>query len=50
MRLATLLPHVAGMRVTRAEVIGAEVVLEVAARATSARCPVCRRRSRRVHG
>src|SRR5919202_6167439 len=50
MGLAAILPHLAGLRVTRVELCPDELVLEVAARARGARCPACGRRSRRVHG
>ena len=50
MGLAAILPHLAGLRVTRVELCPDELVLEVATRAGSACCPACGRRSRRVHG
>src|SRR5919199_6597252 len=50
MGLATILPQLAGLRVARVELFPDELILEVATRARSARCPACGRRSRRVHG
>src|SRR5918998_495105 len=50
MGLATILPHFAGLRVTRIELCPDELILEVVPRTRSARCPACGRRSRRVHG
>ena len=50
MQLATILPHLAGLRFTRVEVLADELVLEAASRATTARCPGCGRRSRHYHG
>ena len=50
MSLAAILPHLAGLRVARIELCSDDLVLEVATRARSARCPACGRRSRRVHG
>jgi transposase len=49
MELATLLPHFAGVRITRAEVLPDEVIVEARVRAAGAPCPACRQRSRRVH-
>lgn len=50
MRLATLLPHLRGLRVLTVAVSDAdEVVLNVEATRGSARCPACHRRSRHVH-
>jgi transposase len=49
MELATLLPHFAGVRVTHAEFLPDEVIVEARVRAAGAPCPACRRRSRRVH-
>ncbi len=50
MGLAAILPHLAGLRVTRVELCPDELVLELATRATRARCPECGRCSRRIHG
>ena len=50
MGLATIQPHLAGLWVARIELCPDELILEVVARAWSARCPACGRRSRRVHG
>ncbi len=49
MRMATLFPHWAGLRLTRTELSPDELIIEAAPRAASARCPDCRCRSRRVH-
>ena len=49
MELATLLPHFAGVRIMRAEVLPDEVIVEARVRAAGAPCPDCHRRSRRVH-
>lgn len=49
MRVATLFPHFAGVRITRTEILPDELIIEAVPRATAARCPDCRRRSRRVH-
>lgn len=49
MRLTSFLPHLAGVRLHRIVLQPATLMLEVAPRAASARCPCCRRRSRRVH-
>jgi transposase len=48
-RVAALFPHLAGLGIARAELLPDELVLEVVPRATTARCPDCRQRSRRVH-
>jgi transposase len=50
MDLRTILPHLAGVRITRIEPLPDELILDVVTRATGARCPVCHRRSRRRHG
>jgi transposase len=49
MRLPTLLPHLAGLRLARADDFPDELLLELVPDATTARCPVCRRRSRHRH-
>ena len=49
MGLGALFPHWAGLRIVRVERLPDELLVEAVARATTARCPVCRRRSRRVH-
>ena len=49
MGLVALFPHWAGLRLVRVERLPDELLVEAAARATTARCPVCRRRSHRVH-
>ena len=49
MELATLLPHFAGIRITRAEVLPAAVIVEARVREAGAPCPDCHRRSRRIH-
>jgi transposase len=47
--LATVLRHLSGLRLLQATLVPDQIVLEVAARRSGARCPSCRRRSRRVH-
>jgi len=49
MELATLLPHFADVRITRAEFLPDGVIVEARVRAAGAPCPDCHRRSRRVH-
>ena len=49
MGLGALFPHWAGLRIVRIERLPDELLVEARSRATAARCPVCRRRSRRVH-
>jgi transposase len=47
--LTLLLPHLAGVYVRRIVLQPAQLILEVTPRATTARCPSCHRRSRRIH-
>ncbi|MGH2371063.1 MAG: ISL3 family transposase [Chloroflexota bacterium] len=49
MRIASHFPHLQPLQVDRVRVADGLVHLEVRHRATRARCPRCRRRSRRVH-
>lgn len=49
MRLTTLLPHLAGLRVARAEVFPDELTLELVPRTVTACCPACGTRSRARH-
>jgi len=48
--LAILFPHLAGLRVHRAEDTGEAVVISASCRAASACCPRCGQESSRVHG
>jgi transposase len=48
--LATLFPHLAGLRVHRVEDTGDAVVISASCRAQSACCPRCGQESWRVHG
>jgi transposase len=47
--LASLFPHLAGLRLEQAALDGEAVRLHLVASARRARCPLCTRRSRRVH-
>jgi transposase len=47
--LTSLFPHLAGLRLKQVELDGETVRLHLAASARRARCPLCKRRSRRVH-
>jgi transposase len=47
--LMSLFPHLAGLRLEKVELDGETVRLHLAASARRARCPLCKRRSRRVH-
>ena len=49
MRLATLLPHLAGLRLRQCIVLPQELVFVLAPTRRTACCPRCRRRSARVH-
>jgi transposase len=49
MRLAALFPHLAGLHIDRAYLCDGQLPLSVSARRRTARCPLCLRRSRRVH-
>ena len=49
MRTASLFPHLADVRIARAEILPAELIIEARPRTATARCPDCRRRSRHVH-
>ena len=49
MRLATLLPHLAGLQLRQAVVMPEELIFVLASKRRTARCPLCRRRSARVH-
>src|SRR5260370_30258722 len=49
MRLTMLLPHLAGLRVLKVILSEDMVALDTKPRATTARCPACRRRSSSVH-
>src|SRR2546430_5535320 len=46
---SSVLRHLSGLRVVHATLLPDEIVLDVAARRLSARCPSCRRCSRHVH-
>jgi transposase len=47
--LASLFPHLAGLRLEQVTLDGKTVRLHLAASARRARCPLCTRRSKRVH-
>lgn len=49
MRLTALFPHLSGLRIDRACLWDGQLTLNVSALRRSARCPFCRRRSRRIH-
>ncbi|MDQ3855178.1 MAG: ISL3 family transposase [Chloroflexota bacterium] len=49
MSLASLFPHLAGLRLEQVTFDGEAVRLHLAASARFARCPLCTRRSKRVH-
>jgi hypothetical protein len=50
MRLVTLFPHLAGLRLSAVVVDGDAVQFHLEAARCWATCPLCQRRSRRVHG
>jgi transposase len=47
--LATLLPHVAGLRLEQITVTEQRILLEATSVRATARCPHCHHRSKRVH-
>ena len=47
--LTSLFPHLAGLRLEQVALDGETVSLHLAASARHARCPLCKRWSRRVH-
>ena len=49
MSLSSLFPHLAGLRLEQVTLDGETVTLHLAASARFARCPLCTRRSKRVH-
>ena len=49
MSLASLFPHLTGLRLKQAALDGESVTLNLAASTRYARCPLCTRRSKRVH-
>ena len=49
MRLATVLPHLAGLQLRQLIVLPDELLFVLAPTRKTARCPLCRRRSARVH-
>lgn len=49
MRLSALLPHATGLRLEQALIESQAVIFVVAATARTSRCPLCSRRSSRIH-
>src|SRR4051812_28705502 len=49
MSLASLFPHLTGLRLEQVALGGESVTLHLAASTRFARCPLCARRSKRIH-
>jgi transposase len=49
MRVSGRFPHLSGLHIDRAYLCDGQLTLSVSARRRTARCPLCRRRSRRIH-
>lgn len=50
MRIGTLFPHLSGLHILQIRASDGQLTLTLAARRSTASCPHCHRRSRRIHG